>query len=228
MSHLHVFSLGVGVRNVFRPIGHKLDPALFLRVRVELSDKRIPVQMTCHILACGPSGEFYKRQPDDFVIGVNDAGKWGHKIDELVFINRPRHFLATKYQADRLQIIKATKVTQIVTVRDLTEKWKEYFPTTHVYQLPNIVKWHGKIDPGVFYCTNNSPFTAMSYALTLGFTDIILHGVDFVDHRWIKAPEAAPAYSEFAMRSIHLGCAIWKGHKMSRLNLPIWNSTTNS
>jgi len=64
----------------------------------------------------------------------------------------------------------------------------------------------------------------MSYATLLGFKEIVLWGVDFIDHKHITAIESVPAFSEFSQAVQKQGINIYKGHHLSKLNLPVWKS----
>lgn len=169
-------------------------------------DSEAPV----HILGCGPTGAYYDNQ--GVCIGVNDAGKFGKRLSALLFLNRPSHF-----PEERLSIIRATQVDVAITYGNLTTMWRPYFD--NIVTLPPMQRWTGHYDPGVVYHTNNSPFTAMSYAAYLGYKEIVLWGVDFVDHRWLKPTDCVPDFQRFRERS---RLNIYKGHKDSNLNFPVW------
>jgi hypothetical protein len=163
-----------------------------------------------HILGCGDTGQYFDNF--GFCIGVNDSGKFGKKINTLLFLNRPSHFTE-----DRLKIIRSTSVDMVVTYGNLAIMWKPYFD--NIYTLPELRRWTGTYDPKIIYHTNNSPFTAMAYAAYLGFKEIVLWGVDFKDHKWLKPVECVPDFSRFREQS---KLNIYKGHKDSNLNLPVW------
>jgi hypothetical protein len=179
--------------------------------------------MTCHIIGCGESAKFYKDDQPHYVIGVNDAGKFGYYFNELLFLNRPRHF--NELGADmkpRIDTIKATNFGSIICLNTLVNEWKEIFTGRNVVPLPTLHRWDNKYKAMTGYHTNNSPFTAMSYATLLGFSEIVLWGVDFRNHKVLQPHECVPAYSEFALQLKKFGTNIYKGNELSNLNLPIW------
>jgi len=158
------------------------------------------------------------------VIGVNDAGKFGHRIDQLMFINRPRHFNEpaegnAKYS--RLDVIKMTNVDEVLTLEALAREWTEALPKTIIRQF-TVTRWRKEVQRNQVYHTDSSPFTAMSYAFTQGFDEIVLWGVDFIGHRYLTAQFSAPCFSQFASQVERQRCKIYKGRNESKLNLPVW------
>jgi hypothetical protein len=175
------------------------------------------------ILGCGETGMFMPVGVGAYVIGVNDANKFSKPIDELVFINRPRHFQepALYTESSRLTVIKNTKVKKIVTLTTLAREWEDYFPG-QVHTI-TVTRWRKSVNKDQVYHVDNSPFTAMSLAVTYGYDTIVLWGVDFVNHRFLKPETSAPAFNQFAF-AVSKYCKIYKGHSDSNLNLPIWSS----
>lgn len=168
-----------------------------------------------HILGCGETGKYFPGHGQgEYVIGVNDSWKFGKVLGSLLFLNRPRHFAGP-----RLEIIKSTQCSKVVCMSHLVPEWSEYFPA--VEALPNIERWRKlSYKPGTIYHTNTSPFTAMSYALEImRAKSIVLWGVDFINHNVLNAVDCVPAFSEFQQAA---KIPIFKGHKDSRLNLPIF------
>jgi hypothetical protein len=182
--------------------------------------------MTCHIIGCGESGwHFPQQERPYYCIGVNDAGKFGYKFDELLFLNRPRHFneLGSDLKP-RIEIIKNTEFKSLIVLSTLVREWSEVFSEKPVVPLPTLTRWAGQYKAMTCYHTNNSPFTAMSYATLLGFSEIVLWGVDFNNHKHLQSIECVPAFSQFATEIGKYGTKIYKGHESSKLNLPIWKS----
>ncbi len=157
-----------------------------------------------------------------YVIGVNDAWKFGKQIDELCLINRPRHFQmpALYSECSRLDVIKETKIKRFTTLTTLVREWSEYFPLEIINTI-GVTRYRKSVTPGQIYHTENSPFSAMSLAVNYGYDEIVLWGVDFIDHPHIKAVNAAPPFNQFAF-SVKDYCKIYKGNSMSNLNLPVW------
>jgi len=177
---------------------------------------------TCFIIGCGETGKYMPVLDSVTVIGVNDAAKFGKPIDILLFINRPRHFneRSELEHLTRLEVIKSTKPKKVVTLPSLLVEWSTWF--TGNIELITVTRWRKQIRPNETYHVDSSPFTAMSYAFNQGYTEIVLWGVDFINHRYLKAETSSPAFSQFAMEAGKLGCKIYKGHHNQKLNLPIW------
>ncbi len=181
--------------------------------------------MTCHIIGCGLTGQYYKDEEAHYVIGVNDANKFGYYFNELLFLNRPRHFNEIgENMQPRLNTILHTNFGSIACLSTIRSEWMDLFPGRSIVPLPILTRWAGHWKPMTCYHTNNSPFTAMSYATLLGFKEIVLWGVDFIDHKHITAIESVPAFSEFSQAVQKQGINIYKGHHLSKLNLPVWKS----
>lgn len=178
--------------------------------------------MRYFILGCGSTGAEMPALPDTHVIGVNDANKFNKPMNELLFLNSSRHFNEAAIYAEgksRLDIIKESKVSQVVTLHTCLSQWEEIFPG--IVRKIAVTRWSKVYQPQTIYHCDSSPFTAMSYAVTLGFTEIVLWGVDFINHRYLKAESSAGYYSDFASRVSHK-CNIYKGSKESKLTLPVW------
>jgi hypothetical protein len=178
-----------------------------------------------YILACGETGA---QMPDDacaHVIGVNDAGKFDKRINELFFLNRPRHFNEPAgYRAcSRLDVITHTQVERVVTLEALSREWRSYF-LDKVHTV-SVTRWSKTFHKDQVYHTDNSPFSAMCYAVTIGATDVVLYGVDLNNHRYLKAINSAPAFSQYAVAARKIGVNIYKAHTDQNLNLPLWTDT---
>lgn len=126
--------------------------------------------MTVNIIACGDSAKYW--DGSGFSIGVNDAAKWGHKLNCLLVANHPQ-----KFPQDRLEIIKRSQPEKFISQ---IESWKTYFPNMERIKLRS---WDGHFYKETFFHTDTSPTIAMDYARKLGATEIILWGVDLVDHK---------------------------------------------
>jgi hypothetical protein len=170
-----------------------------------------------HVVACGPTGAHLSRDKDHYVIGVNDAAKFGHSMNALLFLNAERQFTL-----DRQEIIRSTKVEKAICIEPVAKDWAKYWPV-EVIKTSNFPQ-EFYFDPKVIYTTNSSAFTAMSYAFTvLGATDIILHGVDFLGHKFLKFEDSAPAFTKFDKIVRKYGCQVYRGSKENRLVLQLWN-----
>lgn len=126
--------------------------------------------MTFNIVACGSSAMHWDGTGHN--IGVNDAGKWGYKLQHLLLANAPG-----KFEAERLKTIIDSKPDNFYSN---TESWKKYFPEMIHYKTES---WNGiLIKKRGLTTMNSSPCIAMHLAWQLGATKLVLWGVDFTDH----------------------------------------------
>lgn len=181
--------------------------------------------MIMHVLAVGESAKHYKGQGP--CIGVNDMSRWGFEPEYLLLLNTPVQF--TK---DRFEIIKSTKPKIIYT--NSPTQWEKVF--SYGVKEFNSRSWsHSnrlqKISKNYLYHSKTSPFAAISLAYSLGYDEIILWGVDFVNHRAYSPGKDMFAheinnYKSFCMSLNEVGVKVYLGSEGSKLNfLPIWNHT---
>lgn len=176
------------------------------------------------ILGCGETGALMPNDSGAYVIGVNDAWRFGKPIDELCLINRPRHFRvpALYRESSRLDVIKETKIQKFTTLTTLVREWSDHF-SIEIINTIGVTRWRKSVIKEQIYHTDNSPFTAMSLAVSYGFDEVVLWGVDLNTHKWLKAETSAPQFSQFA-QAVSKYCKIYKGHSDQSLNLPVWSS----
>lgn len=179
--------------------------------------------MRINILGLGDSAKHYKGQGP--LIGVNDAKRWGFEPEYLLLLNTPVQF--TK---DRLEIIKNTRVkTRIFS--NSPDKWKKVFRED--VQLFNSRSWsHSnrlqKISKNYLYHSKTSPFAAISLAYSFGYDEIVLWGVDFVNHRAYSPGKdmfrhEIDNYKSFCMSLNEVGVKVYLGSEESNLYfLPVW------
>ncbi len=188
------------------------------------------MRKTCFVLGCGQTGQYMPEVNDVYVIGVNDSFKFNMSMDSLLFINRPRHFHEPSLDVpntSRIEIIKHTYCNQILTLETLAREWSEVFPQA-IIRTFTVTRWRKEAQRNQVYHTDSSPFTAMSYAFTQGFDEIVLWGVDFINHKYLRPEVSAPCFNQFASAVAKQGCNIYKGHKESKLNLPLYEVRSNN
>ena len=126
--------------------------------------------MTIEVLGLGESIKNYKPN-GNITIGVNDIYKYV-KTDYIVMVDPPNRF----NEADRLK-----------TIMESTPK---KFYCNHVWNVPNFELITlasprgelGKLDTKEYCYSNNSAFVACILAYKMKAKEIVLHGVDFVNH----------------------------------------------
>jgi hypothetical protein len=129
------------------------------------------IEMTYHIIGCGQTAQHWQGQGPS--IGVNDAEKWGFMLDHLVIVNAPNQF-----QDSRLQTI--LKSTPGKVWSHMPEFWGNF---KNIEKIRPIEWVKGeKIRDGVVHCSKTSPFIAMSLAYNMGAKEIVLWGVDLINH----------------------------------------------
>jgi hypothetical protein len=87
------------------------------------------------------------------------------------------------FSHDRFAIIIQTETLLFSHKSD----WEKYFPGWHKL---NLIPWYGTYHKGKIYKSDTSPFIAICLAVKLGATEIVLWGVDFVNHSKFKQGEA--------------------------------------
>ena len=176
--------------------------------------------MIVSIIGCADSaGEWYKVKCDRS-IGVNDSHKFGYPTDDLLVCNWP-----VKFPQYRLDIIKNSKPKQFWSNID---QWNTWFPRMVKIKLTS---WDGhlyKERPYFFSHAHTSPFIAMSMAYKQGATDIILWGVDFINHSTYDQNNQhtraeVKTYHNYVDALKKEGVNVWLGKSGSALNLPVWN-----
>lgn len=172
--------------------------------------------MTCNIIGLGDSAKHWNGS--GFSVGCNDAFKWGHKLNHLIVINHPSKF---SKEPERFKTIVESKPELFLSH---TQAWRQWFPDM---QHIRPSKLYGRLRKGTYYSAQTSPFVAMSHAFNLGAIDIILWGVDMVNHKVFhetskKQKEEIDNYNRFIKSLSKNGVNVWIGAEGSALNLPIW------
>lgn len=125
--------------------------------------------MIATILGCGSSGKEWVRR--GMVVGSNDCGKWGRPVDVLVLANSIHKF------GDRIKTIKKHEGEVFATTQ---KYWKEVFPRVQGIKYTAFVS---HIRKGMIYSARTTPIICCSLAIKLGATELILYGVDMLNHK---------------------------------------------
>lgn len=161
------------------------------------------------IVACGDSAKDW--QSVGYSIGVNDCWKWGKPTDALLVCNRPETF-----SKERQEIIRQSKPAEFYCNK---ATWSEWFPN---WKKVRIHPWNGTLhqwprtDGPSAYSYNTSPIIAITLAYNLGATEIIIWGVDLVNHQVFNAsnPETkreVKAYLEVFEALKEKGVSVYRG-----------------
>jgi hypothetical protein len=175
--------------------------------------------MTISVVACGQSAKDWYNTPCDKSIGVNDCLKHGRDTDYLVCVNAPFKFEPNKSngRTDRKKIILSSNARFMTS---LCMEWLKYKKSLDCININPFTKWLKK---GTVYHSKTSPFVAMSIAFNMGAKDIILWGVDFIDHPDFPQGKRntqfeIEQYVKFADMAGQQGCKVWIGNEGTSLN----------
>jgi len=178
--------------------------------------------MTIHIIGLGSSAQHWNGEGPS--IGVNDSNRWGHNLNYLLLLNSPNQF-----EANRFEIIRNTQVQKVYTC--YPNQWKAVMSVPVVEFVSR--QWaHSnrlqKISTNYLYHSKTSPFAAISLAFSWGFKNIVLWGVDMVDHQTYKPGNGFfqneyTSYKTFCQSLKEKGCEVFLGCEGSNLKfLPVW------
>jgi len=129
--------------------------------------------MTIHLIGSGETGSKWPGIGPS--IGCNDASKWGHPIDYLLLLNGPGQF-----QESRRQVIISTQPKKVYT--NQPHHWKKHFE--NVNEITPLRRWStgSPVKKGIYYHSSTSPFVGLSLAYNWGFNNVVMWGVDLVNH----------------------------------------------
>lgn len=169
--------------------------------------------MIAHILGLGPSIHDYK--PDgSFSIGCNDSFKH-HPSNYLVCVSR--------LPAERLKTVMDCRPEKLL---GFTPPYNHHPAYEYIGQMH---PWRNdrpcRLDKGMIWTSNNTPFIACVIAHNLGYKDIVLWGVDFIDHPNITGESLDKTKCDFLQLHTTLskiGTSLYLGNGKSCLPLPLW------
>lgn len=171
------------------------------------------------IVGCGDSAKNW--QPNGVSIGSNDCEKFGKPVDYLVLANAPHRF------KERLATIKKSKAKVMVTSKPA---WQSIFPNCE--QIYRTTAYNQRVLGGFIYTARTTPIMCFSLALRLGATEIIMWGVDMVNHKTYRLGTKQgdleiATYKRFFEQAKKLGIKTWigKGGTVFDSYLPTWPTT---
>jgi hypothetical protein len=174
--------------------------------------------MKVSIIGCGDSAKEWFKVPCDMSVGVNDCVKFGHEVDNLVVVNSPVKFFPNRHNnhTDRIKTIANSKPKRFFCHNG---NWKQYFPK---YELLGLRPFNGTYKKGRIYSSGTSPMVAITLAVSLGATELIIWGVDFVNHqRWRKGQRGfdleLSLYQLMFEELAKEGIKVWLGNEVSEL-----------
>lgn len=149
-----------------------------------------------HILGLGESLKHYVPDGNE-TIGVNDIFKH-HAVDFLVCVDRPLRF-----SKERFETIKNSKSKKFYSIKFLQpdgeciDEWEKYFNNYVSMKLQSPRGNFSNIDNEKYCYGLCSPIVATALAYKLGATEIVLHGIDLINHTEIKGLLAEKSIQEF-------------------------------
>jgi hypothetical protein len=130
--------------------------------------------MLATVVALGSSARDWK--PRGLTIGVNEYLMWGRQADIMVTVNAPH-----KFSSDEMNYICQHK-GKVLT--NSIHQWSKYFPQAE--PLKHMGAFNLRVQKGRIYSSGTSPMIAISYAMQQGATEVILYGVDMLNHNKYK------------------------------------------
>jgi hypothetical protein len=187
--------------------------------------------MKVSVIGCGESAKDWNKVPVDLSIGVNDAFKFGHPIDYLVCVNSPLKFFPTTRNGntDRIKTIIETNPKRFF-VHD--SRWQQH--VKHA-ELISFRPFNLKYVKNRVYSSKTSPFVAITLAASLGATEIIIWGVDMINHHKFSANSGKRHQEDFQIELSYymilfeelakhgVQCFIGNENTVLKQYLPIWN-----
>jgi hypothetical protein len=168
------------------------------------------------VVGCGDSAKGWI--PRGTTIGVNDVLKFGRDVDILIVVNSPAKF------KERLNIIKKSKAKVLTNSVNL---WKPHFQNCQ--KIERLISFNAKILKNFVYMSQTSPIIAISYAIKQGAKEIIIWGVDFINHRkWAKGTKSGDreimVYQRFFKECERIGVKVYLGANNTAFDnyLPLW------
>ena len=152
-----------------------------------------------HVLGLGESAKnFYnhlenkiqKQTPFDIVIGCNDIRRYvpDNFIDYLLVLDELKEGKTNvikgynEHRTDVFQVIKQTKPLKGFVSHLDCWSFKDNFIKIKLATYPETMCNLSELDTDLFPWSTNSPFVAACLAYKLGAKNIILWGVDFINH----------------------------------------------
>lgn len=168
----------------------------------------------CNILACGQTVTNWDGQ--GYSIGVNDCWKYGIITDRLIVVNS-----LTKWPDRRSIVLRSTPKDGLYSQISSFNHHPNY---KHIGPMQ---RWRSKIAQGTLYHSSTSPFIGISMAHNMGFKEIVLWGVDFINHPNVKGNTLTREimyYETFSKALLKEGTKVYLGSEFGALKeiLPIW------
>lgn len=143
--------------------------------------------MIAHVLALGPSIKSFK--PDgNFTIGCNDIAKH-FTPDVLMVVSTLSH--------DRAEIVRVSEPKKLLSHMPY---WVSH--PSYEYIGSDMMPWRNdrpnRMDKKIMWTSNNTPFMCAVWAFNQGYDEIVLWGVDLLDHPLLKDSALEKTWTDFS------------------------------
>lgn len=169
-----------------------------------------------HVIGCGQTATNW--EGSGYSIGVNDSWKFGIITDRLIVVNS-----LTKWPDRRKTVLNSTPKD------GLYSQIASFNHHPNYKHIGPMQRWKGaNFKPNVLYHSSSSPFIGVSMAHNMGFKEIVLWGVDLIDHPTIKnnaLRNELRLFETFSKALLKEGTKVYLGTSFGALKdiLPIWN-----
>lgn len=169
--------------------------------------------MVCHVLGLGESIHDFKEY-EGYRIGVNDIYRYTY-CDRVIVVNS---FAKLKERGAYIDLC-----------RPVDGLWTHMgiYSTHPCYRKLKIQHWNGVFSDKKVFSGKSSPFIALTMAVTMGFKEIVLWGVDFKTHSVIKDKTKLVElnnFEQYCTSAKKIGVSIFKGSEYSDLRLAAWKA----
>lgn len=175
--------------------------------------------MIAHIIALGPTSTNW--DGTGYSIGVNDIFGRGIVTDRLIVVNGFNKW------PDRRKVIMNSRPKD-----GLYSQISTFIHHPNYKHIGSMQRWKERnFKPGILYYSSSSPFIALSMAHNLGYREIVLQGVDMIDHPTLKNNNLQREVRQFETVSKVLlkeGTKVYIGTSFGALKdiLPVWSHSS--
>ncbi len=155
--------------------------------------------------------------PRGTCVGSNDCERFGKPVDILILVNKPGKF------GERIHTIKKSKA-KVLT--NSVAQWKPYFPNCE--KIQRLISFNKLILKNFIYSSKTSPIICLSLAIKMGATEIIMWGVDFMNHKYNQGTKNGALeidlYKRFFKQLELKGIKVYLGANGTAFDnfLPLW------
>lgn len=172
--------------------------------------------MICSVVGCGQTAINWKGE--GYSIGVNDCWRFNIITDRIIVVNS-----LIKWPERRKVIMNSTPKDGLYSMISNFSHHPNY------KHIGSMQRWKGNgFKPGTLYYSSTSPFIALSMAHNMGFKEIVLYGVDFIDHPNVKGnslKREVMQFDSFCKALLKEGTKVYLSSEFGALKdyLPVWN-----